>query len=134
MQEGVLASAPYALLFLISRGTCPLCPTAPPASFYLKDYNNEFSEDGKILKVGRSPEVSWHLPPLAAFFSMGRKILFQISGRAYLFWNRGCICTLCPTASHASVNFYPSKRFLLDIFKICQLLMKVKKSKHQKIL
>ena len=48
MQEGVLASA-------------PLQPTAPHASVYLtanKDYNNEFSDYRKILKLGRSPEVS----------------------------------------------------------------------------
>ena len=44
-------------------------------SVYLKankDYNNEFSEEGKILKVGRSPEVSWrmpHLPPPLTAFS-----------------------------------------------------------------
>ena len=119
MQEGVLASAPYAILFWISRGTCPLCPTAPHASVYLKankDYNNEFSEDGKILKVGRSPEVSWRLPhlppPPDIFFSRGRNILFHISGGAYLevghmpylFWNWGCICTICRTAPHASVK------------------------------
>jgi hypothetical protein len=51
-----------------------------------KDYNNELLEDGKILKVGRSTEMSWrllHLPPLTAFFSRGRNILFQISGGAY---------------------------------------------------
>jgi hypothetical protein len=51
-------------------------------------------------------------PPLTAFFSIGRNILFQISWGAYLevhmhmphlFRNRGCICTLCPTAPHASV-------------------------------
>ena len=73
------------------------------SSIYLKknmDYNNVFLEDGKILKVGRSPEVPWslpHLPPVTAFFSWGRNILFQISGGAYsqgghmppLFWNRG---------------------------------------------
>ena len=59
------------------------------SSIYLKtkkDYNNVFLEDGKILKVGRSPEVPWslpHLPPLSAFFSWGRNILFQISGGAY---------------------------------------------------
>ena len=59
------------------------------SSIYLKknkDYNNVFLEDGKILKVGRSPEVPWslpHLPPLTAFFSWGRNILFQISGGAY---------------------------------------------------
>jgi hypothetical protein len=52
---------------------------------YLKtneDYNNVFSEDVKILKVRKSPEVSLslpHLPPLTAFFSWGRNILFQIS-------------------------------------------------------
>ena len=48
-----------------------------------KDNNNVFLEDGKILKVGRSPEEPWslpHLPPLTAFFSWGRNILFQISG------------------------------------------------------
>jgi hypothetical protein len=70
----------------------------------IKDYNNVFSEDRKILKVGSLPEVSWslpHLPPLTTFFSWGRNILFQISG--------GGICptcfetnTLCPTAAYAS--------------------------------
>ena len=70
----------------------------------------------RIFKVWRSLEVSWslpHLPLLTAFFSRGRNILFQISGGAYsqgghmphLFWNRGGICTLCPTAAaHASDN------------------------------
>jgi hypothetical protein len=59
------------------------------SSIYLKknkDYNNVFLEDGKILKVERSPEVPWslpHLPPLTAFFSWGRNILFKISGGAY---------------------------------------------------
>ena len=75
MQEGVLASAPYALLFCIRM-------VYAHASVYLKankDYYNEFSEDGKILKVGRSLEVYWRLPhlsPLKAFFSRGRHILF----------------------------------------------------------
>ena len=86
MQEGVLASAPYALLFGISRGTCPLCPKAQNASVYLKankDFNNEFLEDGKILKVWRSPGVLASAPSALP--------------------DRGCICTLCRTAPHASV-------------------------------
>jgi hypothetical protein len=59
------------------------------SSIYLKtnkDYDNVFSEDRKILKIGRSPEVALslpYLPPLTAFFSWGRNILFQISGGAY---------------------------------------------------
>ena len=68
--------------------------------FQLTNYNNVFSEDGKIFKVGRSPKVYQslpHLPPLTAFFSRGSNILFQISGGAYsqvghmppLFQNRG---------------------------------------------
>ena len=72
-----------------------------------KDYNNVFLEDGKILKVGRSPEVPWslpHLPPLTAFFSWGRNILFQI-------WNRGGICTLCAMAAHASVWIWKVVKF-----------------------
>ena len=59
MQEGVLASASYALLFWISRGIFLLYPTAPHTFVYLKankDYNNEFSKDGKILKLGWSTE------------------------------------------------------------------------------
>ena len=61
-----------------------------------KDYNNKFSEDGKKLKVGRSPDVSLSLlhlppPPLTDFFSWGRNILYQISGRAYAQLG------LCPT-------------------------------------
>jgi hypothetical protein len=46
---------------------------------YLKEMENVFSEDGKILKVERLPEVSWSLPhllPLTAFFSWGRNIQF----------------------------------------------------------
>ena len=56
------------------------------SSIYLKtnkDYNNVFSEDVKILKVGRSPEVSFSLPhllPLTAFFSWGRNIQFKFQG------------------------------------------------------
>ena len=101
-----MASAPYTLLFWISRSICPLCPTAPHLKAN-KDYNNEFSEDGKILKVGRSPEVSWRLPhlsPLTAFFCRGKNILFQISGghMPHLFWNSWCIRTLFSTAPHAS--------------------------------
>ena len=128
----MLASAPYALLFWISR---VICPTALHASVYLKankDYNNEFSEDGKILKVGRSPEVSWrqsHLAPLTAFFSRGGNILFQISGGggrlrggAYappvLKQGMHCICTLCPTVPHATgqLRFIISVIFYIWIF------------------
>ena len=103
----MLASAPYALLFWISR---VICPTALHASVYLKankDFNNEFSEDGKILKVGRSPEVSWRLPHLAsltAFFSRGGNICptcFE-TGDAYAH---------CPTAPHATGQL----RFIISV-------------------
>ena len=50
------------------------------SSIYLKAnkvYNNVFSEDGKILKVGRSPKVSLSLPhlppPPDSFFQLGQK-------------------------------------------------------------
>ena len=61
-----------------------------------------FSEYRKILKVRRSPKVSMslpHLPPLTAFFSWGRNILFQISGGEYA--QVGHMHTL-PTAEQAS--------------------------------
>ena len=59
MQEGKLASAPYASYF---------------------ESAGAYAESGKILKVGRSLEVSLRLPTLTAFFSRGRNILFQILG------------------------------------------------------
>ena len=76
-----MASAPYALRFEYAGAQDPYAPpTAPHASVYLKankDYNNEFWEDGKILKLWRSPEVSWRLPhlppPPDSFFQQGQK-------------------------------------------------------------
>ena len=116
----MLASAPYALLFWISR---VICPTALHASVYLKankDFNNEFSEDGKILKVGRSPEVSWRLPHLAsltAFFSRGGNICptcFE-TGDAR-------ICTLPHgSARHWSIEVYYQCYFLYLDFHLVSL-------------
>ena len=85
MQEGVLEFAPYALLFWISRG---ICPTAPHVSVYLKankDYNNEFLQDRKILKVG----VFVSAPP-ESFFQQVQKFNISnfregiLSGGAYV--------------------------------------------------
>ena len=48
-----------------------------------KDYNNVFSEYRKILKVGRSPEVSLslpHLPPLTAFSAGAETYYFKFQG------------------------------------------------------
>ena len=78
------------------------------SSIYLKknkDYNNVFLQDGKILKVGRSLEVPWslpRLPPLTAFFSWGRNILFQISG--------GGICPSCFETGGAYAHCAPRLR------------------------
>ena len=60
---------------------------------YNKDNNNVFSEDGSREVTGGALESAPSAPP----DSCGRNILFQISGR-------GGICTLCPTAAHASVD------------------------------
>jgi hypothetical protein len=51
------------------------------ASVYLKankDYNNKFLEHGKILKVGRSPELSWRLLHLPSWqlFSAGAETYY----------------------------------------------------------
>ena len=51
-----------------------------------KDNNNVFLKDGKILKVGRSPEVPWslpHLPPLTAFSAGAETYYFKFQGGAY---------------------------------------------------
>ena len=55
-------------------------PPMPHSSAHLcfanKDYNNEFSEDGKILEVGRSPEIFLSSAPSApteSIFQQGQK-------------------------------------------------------------
>ena len=83
-------------------------------SIYLKtnkDYNNVFSEDGKILKVGRSPDVSLslpHLPSLTTFFSWGRNILFKISGRHMHTLPHGCarLCLSTYLSIYISIYIY----------------------------
>ena len=73
------------------------------SSIYLKtnkDYNNVFLEDGKILKVGRSPEVSLslpHLPPPSQLFSAGAETYYF----KFEYAQVGHMHTL-PTAEHAS--------------------------------
>ena len=82
-------------------------------SIYLKtnkDYNNVFSEDGKILKVWRCLWVCPICPPWQ-LFQLGQKHTISNfrGGHMHrwsicppLFWNRGGICTLCPSAAHDS--------------------------------
>jgi hypothetical protein len=64
-----------------------------------------------MLKVGRSPEVPWslpHLPPLTAFFSWDRNILFQISGGGIL--SEMGICPLCFYTGGAYAHCAPRLR------------------------
>ena len=75
-----MASAHYALLFESAGAHDPM-PHGSNASVYLKgnkDYNKEILEDGKILKSGRLPEVSWCLPhlPTKTAFSAGAETYY----------------------------------------------------------
>ena len=65
------------------------------------------------------PPAEFDSVPGAAYISRGRKILFKISGGGHTFFETGG--AYAPSAPrlrspHASVNYYPSKRFLLAIF------------------
>ena len=86
-------------------------------------------EDGKILKVGRSQEVPWSLPHLPPppwqLFQLGQKHTISnfrggiLSGGAYAppVLKQGGICTLCPTAAHASAlwdKFLSCKYVLIE--------------------
>ena len=67
----------------------------------------QYSDDGKILKVGRSPEVSWslpHLPPPLTVFSAGAETYyfkFQgggiLTGGAYSQVGHTHRWGICPT-------------------------------------